>query len=400
MTVERYGSAEVWTRHAARPLSELKIARYRKAPELGPRILFFSGGSALNQLSQQLKRYTHNSIHLVTPFDSGGSSAVLRKAFAMPAVGDMRSRMMALADESTLGHPEVFRLFTHRLGLGESKELLRQQVEQMQQAKDRLVKAIPEPIRSLICDYLGYFLEEAPKNFNYCGASIGNLILTGGYLAHNRSLDPIAFLFSELVHVRGTVRTITDENTELKVTTESGRQIIGQHLITGKEVEPLGERIVDMQLAYREETDPMSRVRKQGRRLIRSAELIVFPPGSFYSSVLANLLPKGVGKAVVDNPATKVFVPNLGEDPEQSGMSLRHQIEQFERFVGRDLGQESHPVIDILLTDSILHPEIDAELVTWLAEREIQLIDVDLAGAERSDRYDEQKLCEALLALT
>ncbi len=70
----------------------LRIGRYRKAPELGPRILFFSGGSALNGLCKALKHYTHNSTHLVTPFDSGGSSAELRNAFNMPSIGDLRSR--------------------------------------------------------------------------------------------------------------------------------------------------------------------------------------------------------------------------------------------------------------------------------------------------------------------
>ena len=48
----------------------LKIERYRRTPELGPKILFFSGGSALKTLSQRLIQYTHNSIHLITPFDS------------------------------------------------------------------------------------------------------------------------------------------------------------------------------------------------------------------------------------------------------------------------------------------------------------------------------------------
>ena len=64
----------------------LRIGRYQKAPELGPSILFFSGGSALRQVSRA-QELSHNSIHLVTPFDSGGSSAKLRKAFDMPAIG-------------------------------------------------------------------------------------------------------------------------------------------------------------------------------------------------------------------------------------------------------------------------------------------------------------------------
>ena len=67
-------------RRAASVPDPLRVARCRRAPELGPRILFFTGGSALRDLSIVLKRYTHNSIHLVTPFDSGGSSAALREA--------------------------------------------------------------------------------------------------------------------------------------------------------------------------------------------------------------------------------------------------------------------------------------------------------------------------------
>lgn len=84
---------------------DLRVARAQSAPHLGPRILFFSGGSALNGISRRLKQYTFNSMHLITPFDSGGSSQTLRQAFDMPAVGDLRSRLMALADESVLGQP-------------------------------------------------------------------------------------------------------------------------------------------------------------------------------------------------------------------------------------------------------------------------------------------------------
>jgi 2-phospho-L-lactate transferase CofD-like protein len=93
----------------------LKIERYRTAPQNGPRILFFSGGTALQGVSRDIIKYTHNSVHLITPFDSGGSSAVLRKEFSMPAVGDIRNRLMSLADDSALGNPEIYAFFTHRL---------------------------------------------------------------------------------------------------------------------------------------------------------------------------------------------------------------------------------------------------------------------------------------------
>ena len=373
------------------------LAKYQANPDTGPKLLFFSGGTALNGFSQILKRYTHNSIHLVTPFDSGGSSAVLRKAFDMPAVGDLRSRMMALADASLAGHPEVTELFAYRLPTDEPQSVLRARVEAMQQRKESRVQSIPEPVQSIICDFLNYFLESAPKDFDFRRASIGNLILAGGYLSHNRSLDPIALLFSRLVQVRGQVRTITDERGELKVTTESGREIIGQHRMTGKESQPLNERITSLELLLPPGLE--SRLADQERGWINSADLIVLPPGSFYSSLLANLLPKGVGKAIMDNSARKVYIPNLGNDPEQFGMTLQGQIEQLDRYVARDTGRQER-CIDILLTDSTLLSGIDSDFLKWLEKRGIQLLDVDLANPERSDRYDETKFAEALLALT
>ena len=37
---------------------DLRVARAESAPHLGPRILFFSGGSALNGIARRLKRYS------------------------------------------------------------------------------------------------------------------------------------------------------------------------------------------------------------------------------------------------------------------------------------------------------------------------------------------------------
>ena len=104
-------NAPILLERAVRLRDANRIARCRRAPEHGPKILFFSGGSALRSTARELKRLTHNSVHLMTPFDSGGSSARLREAFDMLAVGDVRNRLMALADEGARGSPEIFELF-------------------------------------------------------------------------------------------------------------------------------------------------------------------------------------------------------------------------------------------------------------------------------------------------
>ena len=382
-----------------------KVQRYLKSPELGPSLLFFSGGSALDNTSRCLKQYTHNSIHLITPFDSGGSSAKLRKAFNMPAVGDVRARLMALADDTALGHPEIFTLFKYRLPTDQSQEELKSTVKMMQSGKHRMVKSTLEPMRSLICDYLQSFLKAAPDDFDYRGASIGNLILTGGYLNHDRSLDPITFLFSKLVNVRGIVRTITDEDFELKATLSDGSCVVGQHNITAKETEPLNKKIVKLTLAEHQDTpesQASSRIRKQNKRLIKEADLLVFPPGSFYSSLVANLLPKGVGKSALTSAAPRVFIPNLGNDPELFDTDLREQIDALNKAICDDAGRDADHVmsIDIVLTDSALHQGITPAILDYIEVRGIQLLDIDLRNARSTEHYDEQKLIEALLSLT
>ncbi|MET0087640.1 MAG: GAK system CofD-like protein [Sedimenticola sp.] len=382
----------------------LRISRYRKIPELGPRILFFSGGSALNGLCKTLKNYTHNSTHLVTSFDSGGSSAELRQAFGMPSIGDLRSRLMALADETVLGHPEVYELFTYRFSKDRSNKELRARLEEMALGNVELVSAITNPMRRLICNQLGYFMDSMPESFDLRGASIGNLILAGGYLNNHQHLDPIIFLFSKLVNVQGTVRTIVNEDLHLGADLGDGSRVIGQHRLTGKEVTPLNSPIERLFLSRsRDSYAPATvQLKKKNRKLIEGAELICYPPGSFYSSLLANLLPEGVGRAVAGNDCPKVYIPNLGSDPEQVGMDLEDMVKELLKRLQADIpgGCANDRLLNFVLMDSRSgsYPKgLSSKLLQKLG---IELIDVKLVSKQSAPYYDNDLLVSALLSLT
>ncbi|MET0105494.1 MAG: GAK system CofD-like protein [Sedimenticola sp.] len=382
----------------------LRISRYRKIPELGPRILFFSGGSALNGLCKTLKNYTHNSTHLVTSFDSGGSSAELRQAFGMPSIGDLRSRLMALADETVLGHPEVYELFTYRFSKDKSNKELRARLEEMALGKVELVSSITNPMRRLICNQLGYFMDAMPESFDLRGASIGNLILAGGYLNNHQHLDPIIFLFSKLVNVQGTVRAIVNEDLHLGADLGDGSRVIGQHRLTGKEVTPLTSPIERLFLSRsRDSYAPATvQLKKKNRKLIEGAELICYPPGSFYSSLLANLLPDGVGRAVAANDCPKVYIPNLGSDPEQVGMTLEDMVKELLKRLQADIpgGCANDRLLNFVLMDSRSgdYPRgLSSKLLQKLG---IELIDVRLVSKQSAPYYDNDLLVSALLSLT
>ena len=382
----------------------VRLSRYLKAPELGPRILFFSGGTALTKTSRVLKRYTHNSIHLVTPFDSGGSSAKLRQAFSMPSIGDLRSRLVALADENITGLPEVYQLFTYRFPNDEAPGKLLTRLDQMIKGKEPLVAATYNPMRRLIRNQLGYFREAMPDDFDLRGASTGNLILAGGYLNNHKHLDPIIFLFAKLVNVLGTVLAVVNDNLHLAAELEDGSCVTGQHRLTGKEVAPLQSPIKRLFLSSHPDKPvaAQAEMRKKYRRLIQRAELICYPPGSFYTSLVASLLPTGVGSAIAATDCPKIYIPNLGHDPEQIGMTLDSSVLTLLDYLRADNADNcpNEKLLNYVLIDSKRGKYLSSLSAPLMQELGIQIIDTRLVSRQSAPYYDAELLASTLLSLT
>ena len=381
----------------------VKLDRFKRMPELGPGILFFSGGSALYHVSRKLVDYTHNSIHIVTPFDSGGSSARLRDEFDMPAIGDIRHRLMALADKSFHGNPEIFKLFAYRLPADKNQAQLLALLQKMAQGKHPLVARIPNPMRKLIRTHLGKFLQFVSERFDFRGASIGNLVLAAGYLDNRRHLDPVIYLFSKLVEVRGTVRPVVNQSYHLKVQLEDGTQLIGQHAFTGKEHGRIQSKITSMDfVAMRDlKKDTTVSIRKKTGDLIRTADLICYPMGSFYSSIIATVLPSGVGGAVAANGCPKVFIPNTGDDPECFGLTLAEQVELLLSALCRGEGESLVPadLLSIVLVDENSSRYSGTLLPEKLAKMGIQLISCPLVSDTSVPYIDEDLLIPVLMSL-
>ncbi|NDR55513.1 GAK system CofD-like protein [Aliiruegeria sabulilitoris] len=379
----------------------LRIARAKASPNLGPRLLFFSGGSALNNISRCLTQYTHNSVHLITPFDSGGSSQVLREAFDMPAVGDLRSRLMALADETDLGQPDVFALFSHRLPVNVPRQQAAREFKAILQGEHPLMRAISQPMRTLILQQLQSFVAHGTKDFDFRRASIGNLILAGGYFSAGRELEPALFLMSKMVQVLGTVRAVADVNLHIGAELQDGGRILGQKELTGKEAAPLTQPIRRIFLSDGNGELPAEAVclPERNRRLIERADLICYPPGSLYSSVIANLLPAGVGEAVAGRGVPKIYVPSLGVDPECNGSSLGDQVGALLWALRADAGAAcpAERLLNAVICD---RGRLDAREAREIERRYgVPCITADLAQEERADRYDPVRLCDALISL-
>jgi CofD-related protein of GAK system len=389
-------------RHVRVP-DPVKATRYARSPELGPKLLFFSGGTALKRTCKSLIQYTHHSCHIITAFDSGGSSAQIRKAFSMLSIGDLRNRLMALADQTVKGNPSIYELFSYRLSADQPSGMLLKKLESIAGGHDSLVDGIPTPMRDIICNHLQHFLTVMPDDFDLRGANIGNLILTAGYLMNHRQIDTVLYLFSRLIEARGQVRPVITENLHIGCELKNGAVAIGQHIITGgfprEQKSPVRKLFLSASGDSRQPVD--AEINTATVACIRQAEVICYPMGSFFTSVAANLLPQGVASAVTANLCPKIYIPNTLADDEQFGMNLGDAVE----MLADCLNQNSRPAdpreyINLILIDSAQakYPyDLELDRIRLMG---IDVLDTQLVTPHSFPYIDPERLCRVLLSFT
>ena len=79
-----------------------EIIYAKKKLEKGPHIVVIGGGTGLHTLLRGLKQYTSNITAIVTVFDSGGSSGLLRNELGVLPPGDIRNCLVALSTRESL----------------------------------------------------------------------------------------------------------------------------------------------------------------------------------------------------------------------------------------------------------------------------------------------------------
>jgi len=133
--------------------------------------------------------------------------------------------------------------------------------------------------------------------------------------------------------------------------------------------------------------------------LVAGAELICFPMGSLLSSVVANLLPEGMGRAVAANPCPKVFIPNLGHDPETPGQSVKSLLGVLLRHLRRDAPPGDVLPVNFLLMDLASGHYPGPLDKRFILAHGVEIIDCPLVTPQSAPLLDPQKLAETLLSI-
>ena len=263
----------------------------------GPRIVAIGGGTGLSTLLRGLKEHTSNLTAVVTVADDGGSSGVLRAELGIPAVGDIRNCVVALAD----AEPLMGRLLQYRF----------QGIEPVPAAVPAAI-ADPGPPPARDAEALGTGLG---------GHALGNLLLAalvqlerGDFEEGVREMNRVLAVRGRVVPATGTVLTLhgrLDDGTEVDGQSRIARSVgVSQVWITPADVRSTDDAI----------------------RSIDEAELIVLGPGSLYTSILPALLVPGIREAIAASGALVVYVCNVATQAgETSGYDLADHVDALAR---------------------------------------------------------------------
>lgn len=220
----------------------------------GPAITVVGGGTGLSTLLRGMKYITNNCTAVVTSADDGGSSGRLRKELGIIPPGDLRNCLTALADR--------------------------------------------EPLMERLMQYR--FQGDSPL----AGHCFGNLFIAAMAQAEG-GMEEGLDATSQILKVRGKVVPSTLENIQLQAEMNDGTLVLGE-----SEIPKAHKRIRRMMMLP--EDAPAARA---AIKAIEEADVLIFGPGSLYTSVIPNLLVKGIRDAVVKSNAVKIYICNVMTQP-------------------------------------------------------------------------------------
>lgn len=306
------------------------------------KLVVLGGGTGLSVLLKGLKKYTSHLTAVVTVSDDGGSSGRLRTEMGVLPPGDIRNCLVALAETETL----MDKVFQHRFKTAGSLN----------------------------------------------GHSMGNLLLvamaeiTGDFITAIKEI-------SKVLAVRGRVIPSTLEHVVLGAYMEDGSTVLGETAIRN-----YGGKIKKVFLVP-DTCEPVP----DTLEAIREADAVILGPGSLYTSVLPNLLVKGIKEAIEEARGATFYISNI--------MTEKGETDDYTAFdhvqaINEHLGKQ---VIDYVVVNSGTIDEArlnryrEENAVPVRADKEkieklgIKVIEADLVADDELAWHDPDKLARVII---
>lgn len=317
----------------------------------GPKVVVIGGGTGLSVLLRGLKQLTGNITAIVTMADDGGGSGVLREDLGMLPPGDLRSCILALSNTE----PIMERLLQYRF-------------------EDGILK----------------------------GQCFGNLLIAA-MAGISSSFEEAIERVNDIFAVTGKVLPATTTEINLWGRLENGSRVFGESELP---VRSLAENSPIMMVGLSPSDAPPL---KEAVRAVAEADLIVYGPGSLFTSVIPNLLIRELAEEIERAEVPKVYICNLMTQPgETDRLGVKGHVEAILRHSSEKM------ITAVMVNTGVVPYEIQekyrregAELIILQPqeERELNAMGIQLLGDDfveiRSQylRHDAGHLSENLLQL-
>jgi uncharacterized cofD-like protein len=302
------------------------------------RLVTIGGGSGQSHLLWHLKRYPIDLTAVVSMVDNGGSTGVLRRRLGVLPPGDIRRCLVALAENQAA----VQEIFEYRFSDGD-----------------------------------------------LAGHTVGNLILASLALRHGSFLRAVQIL-SRRLRIRGRVLPVSVQAAELYARLANGQVIKGE---TSIDIPKHNPHVAIEQLYLR----PKISALPQTLQALRRANVIVLTIGDLYTSVLPNLLVRGVTEAIAHSRARVIYTCNrttkLGET---HGFDTLDYVTTIERYL-------QCPLAGIVVDRSIKTDRTTKHLARYnvaaLRRHGLTVSEANLRAAADPTSIDGKKLAAAIYRL-
>lgn len=303
------------------------------------KVVVVGGGTGTFMVLSALREYPLELTAIVSMADDGGSTGILRDQYGVLPPGDVRRALVALSDA-----PALRELFNYRFEKGDLK-----------------------------------------------GHSFGNIFLS--------TLEKISGNFasavseaSRILNIKGEVLPVTFQDVRLYAELDDGKILKGETNIDISRTK-FRAKIKKVWLS------PAAKINSEAKEAITRANLIVVGPGDLYTSLIPNLLVRGVPEAIKKSKANKVFVCNLmTKFGETHGFTGKDFVEEIEKYLGKN-------ILDFVVFNN--KKPVDAILAKYKKEKaefvEPQIIEngilTDLLAPGPFIRHDHKKLAKVLTSL-
>lgn len=300
----------------------------------------FSGGSASNLLAQRLENLDAEIVNVIGVFDNGGSTGALRRIVSLPAMGDIRNRLSALAPAATTDQRAVKALFDLRFSERKAEKQLRDELRVLANGEHHLIANLPASNRNELLEAIKRAKRELPAEFSLRELSVGNLLIFGRTLQANDFLGAVEWA-RKLLSVRSHVLPVTEQSVHLGALCANGHWVLGQAALTSEQL-TLPSAVKSLHLIDSENSfafEPKVEACTRVIEYLQKADAFIVGFGSFLSSILPHFLVRGIGREFVGRTIPKMLVCNPTADKETADFTVATIASTINAYAGKDARQ-------------------------------------------------------------